>query len=68
MQAIEFGTEWHGRATLNIPAGVAAQPPESGRAKVILLLPEDDVTWRRAAYEQFRRDDSAGDSVYDSYG
>ncbi|MBI2927791.1 MAG: hypothetical protein HYY24_19025 [Verrucomicrobia bacterium] len=69
MQAIEFETELHGQTSLAIPAEVAAQLPDSGRAKVILLLKEDeeDAVWRKAAYEQFMRDDSPEDSVYDRY-
>ena len=69
MQAIEFETELHGQASLKIPPEVAAQLPDSGRAKVILLLQEDaeDAAWRQAAYEQFMHDDSAEDSVYDRY-
>ena len=48
---------------------VAAQLPKSGRAKVILLLAEDaeDKEWQAAAYEQFMREDSPEDSVYDKY-
>ena len=69
MKAIEFETELHGGEELPIPPQVASQLPETGKAKVILLLEEDseDATWRQAAYERFLSEDSSEDSVYDKY-
>jgi len=69
MKAVEFETELKGRQKLSIPQEVAAQLPETGKARVILLLEEDaeDVQWRRAAYERFMSEDSPEDSVYDKY-
>jgi hypothetical protein len=70
MKAVEFDTELKGEPTLAIPAKVAKQLPTSGSAKVIVLFPDDsdDASWRSAAYEQFMREDTPEDSVYDTYG
>ena len=69
MQTIEFETELKGRNSVAIPDELAAQLPQTGKARVILLVQEDgeDVAWRRAGYEQFMRDDDPEDSVYDKY-
>ena len=68
MNAVEFTTELSGAAVLPIPRDIAAQLPKSGKARIIVLT--DDTTgeaeWRAGAYEQFLRDDSAEDVVYDS--
>jgi hypothetical protein len=70
MNAVEFTTVLGGNATLAIPSDIVARLPKSGPARVIILTGEDadDVQWRRAAYEQFLRDDAPEDSVYDTYG
>ena len=69
MRQIEFDTELQDKPFLSVPQEVAAQLPKSGRAKVIVLLTEDaeDDEWRAAAYEQFMRENSSEDSVYDKY-
>jgi hypothetical protein len=69
MRQIEFDTELQDKPFLAVPQEVAAQLPKSGRAKVILLVAEDaeDGEWQGAAYEQFIRDNSSEDSVYDKY-
>jgi len=69
MKAIEFVTELHGQDALDIPRQVAAQLPDCGKARVILLFPEDseDNAWRMASYEQFMKEDASEDSVYDKY-
>ncbi|MBI4025723.1 MAG: hypothetical protein HY360_12135 [Verrucomicrobia bacterium] len=69
MKAVEFEVEMRGTTALPIPSQVAPQIPQSGKAKVILLFPEDieDAAWRSGAYEQFMKDDSPEDSVYDQY-
>ena len=69
MQTIEFETELNGKKSLSIPDAVASRLPASGKAKVIVFVADDqgDVEWRRAAYEQFLREDSPEDSVYDKY-
>ena len=68
MNAIEFTTELSGAAVLPIPREIAAQLPKSGKARVIVLteLSTDDAEWRAAAYEQFLRDDSPEDAIYES--
>ena len=66
---IEFTTELNSKRVLSIPKEIAAQLPEAGEARVIILTPDDseDADWRKAAYERFMRDDSTEDAVYDSY-
>lgn len=69
MKALEFTTELSGGGILRIPAEVAVQLPKAGWARVIVLTGEnnDEVEWRRAAYEQFLRDDHPDDAIYESY-
>lgn len=69
MNAVEFTTELSANGVLQIPSEAAAQLPKSGRARVIVLTQEDgeDAEWRHGAYQQFLRDDSAEDAIYDSY-
>jgi hypothetical protein len=68
MNAVEFITELSGSSTLALPADVASKLPKTGRARVLVLTEDDseDSPWQSAAYEQFLRDDSAEDAVYDS--
>ncbi len=68
MNAVEFITELSGKSVLAIPQEIAAQLPKSGRARIIVLTAEDsdDAQWRGAAYEQFMRDDSTEDAIYDN--
>jgi hypothetical protein len=69
VKALEFETELRGETELQIPPQVASRLPDSGKARVILLVEEDaeDAEWRRAAYERFVREDAPEDSVYDKY-
>ena len=67
MKAVEFTTELSGASVLTIPKEIAAQLPKNGKARVIVLTDDsDDADWRAAAYQQFLRDDSSGDAIYDS--
>jgi hypothetical protein len=68
MNAVEFTTELTGAAVLPIPREIAAQLPKSGKARVIVLTSDatGEADWRAGAYEQFLRDDSAKDAVYDA--
>jgi hypothetical protein len=68
MNAVEFDTELNGTPTLQVPPEAAAQLPKTGKVRVIVLAAQDaeDAEWRAAAYEQFLRDDSPEDAVYDS--
>lgn len=52
---------------LPLPAAFAAQLPQEGRARVIVLFDgeTEDRAWRAGAYEQFVREDAPEDSVYD---
>jgi hypothetical protein len=69
MSSIEFETELHGEPVLALPPEVVAQLPKSGRATVVVLVQDDreDYEWRKAAYEQFLKDDGPDDAVYDAY-
>ena len=69
MHAVEFTTDLSKQPIVTIPHEIAAQLPKSGRARVIVLTPDDpeDAQWRSGAYEQFVREQSPEDSVYDSY-
>ncbi|HUG90703.1 MAG TPA: hypothetical protein VML55_07720 [Planctomycetaceae bacterium] len=68
MHAVEFTTELTSDPLVGIPDEVAAQLPNAGRARVIILVQDDpeDLEWRRATYEAFMRDDSPDDAVYDN--
>ena len=68
MKAIEFETDLGG-TTLALPAEVAERLPAAGRARIIVLIAEDeeDPAWRIGAYEQFMRDDDPEDAVYDQF-
>ncbi len=69
MRAVEFTTERGPEPVLAIPLEAAAQLPKAGKARIIVLTAEDcdDAKWRLAAYEQFMRDDSPEDAIYDTY-
>jgi hypothetical protein len=69
MRTVEFTTELGEKPVVTIPQEVAAQLPKVGRARIIILTADDpdDARWRSAAYEQFVRDDSQEDAIYDSY-
>ncbi len=69
MSTIEFETELRGEPILALPPDVVARLPKSGRAIIVVLVQDDpdDLEWRRASYEQFMKDDSSDDAVYDAY-
>jgi hypothetical protein len=68
-KTVEFETDLTGSHTLDIPSEIAEALPSKGRATVVVLvdLDADDASWRQAAYQQFLRDDTAEDAVYDKY-
>jgi len=67
MDTVEFLTELSGKPVLPIPQEIAAKLPKPGPARVIVLTGDADETeWRKAAYEQFMREDAPEDSVYDN--
>lgn len=68
MQAVEFTVELSDNLIVAIPQEVAAQLPTSGVARVIILTGNDEQErqWRLGAYEQFAREDSPEDAVYDT--
>jgi hypothetical protein len=68
MQAVEFTVELSDKHVVAIPREIAAQLPATGRARVIILTgdSEADRQWRLGAYEQFTRDDSPEDAIYDT--
>lgn len=65
MNAIEFTTDLSEKPVLTIPSELAARLPKTGKARVIVLT-GDDNDWQVAAYEQFLRDDSPEDAVYEA--
>ena len=65
MNAIEFTTELSEEPVLTIPSELAARLPKAGKARVIILT-GDDNDWQLASYEQFLRDDSPEDAVYEA--
>lgn len=65
MNAIEFTTELSEKPVLTIPSELAARLPKAGKARVIVLT-GDDNDWQLASYEQFLRDDSPEDDVYEA--
>jgi hypothetical protein len=69
MSSIEFETELRGEPILTLPPEVVARLPKSGRATIVVVVQDDpeDQEWRRASYEQFMKDDSSEDAVYDAY-
>jgi hypothetical protein len=69
MHAVEFTTQLGEQPVLSIPTEVAARLPKSGQARIIILTADDpeDSQWRTGAYEQFMRDDTPEDAVYDPY-
>jgi hypothetical protein len=67
VNAFEFIADLNGSDVLTIPHNVASQLPKSGRVRVVVLTDDaEDSDWRSASYEQFLRDHSPEDSVYDS--
>ena len=69
MRAIEFTIELTGQSVVPIPKEVAAALPKAGAARVIILTDDhaEDTQWQRGAYEQFLRDDTPEDAIYDTY-
>jgi hypothetical protein len=73
MNPVEFTAELTPEPVLPIPQDIANQLPKSGRARVVVFpMPPtaddgEDAQWRAGAYEQFLRDDSPEDAVYDDY-
>ena len=66
MNAIEFTTELTDSSVLNIPSNIASEIPKTGRARVIVLTDDlDDKEWQLGAYQQFLREDSEEDAIYE---
>ncbi|MCX7110422.1 MAG: hypothetical protein NTX45_09895 [Proteobacteria bacterium] len=67
MNAIEFTTDLTDSSFLTIPKNVVSQMPKSGRVRVIVLTDDlEDRGWQLGTYEQFLRDDSEADAIYES--
>jgi hypothetical protein len=68
MSTVEFAADLTETPVLTIPSEVAARLPKAGKARVIVIIDgiNDEAEWQSAAYEQFLRDDSPEDAVYDS--
>ena len=69
MRAVEFTTELGEKPVIEIPQEIARQLPKKARVRVIIMTADrsEDAEWWEGAYEQFVREDSPDDSVYDSY-
>ena len=69
MKTVEFETELRADKCLAIPDRIAASLPSSGKATVLVFvdLDPEDGAWREASYNQFLRDESDEDAVYDKY-
>ena len=69
MHAVGFTIELGPEPILTIPQEAAEQLPKTGQARIIVLTVDGagDAEWRKAAYEQFLRDDPPEDAVYYSY-
>lgn len=69
MKPIEFETTLTAERVLRIPAEVAAQLPDHGKATVVVVVNGDveDDEWQRSARDHFLRDDTAADASYDRY-
>ncbi len=67
MHAIEFTTELSDSRMLPIPQEIADQLPKRGRVRILVLTDEmtGDAEWQLGAYQQFLRDDSPEDAIYD---
>lgn len=66
MKALEFEAEVENN-TLRIPDNFSNIIPSHLKAKIIILF-EDDVEeneWRRNSYQQFLKDDSTEDAIYE---
>ena len=68
MNAVEFTAELSGAAVLPIPEEIAARLPRTGKARIIVLTDSgsEDADWFAGAYEQYLRDDSPEDAIYDN--
>jgi hypothetical protein len=67
MNALEFTIDLANAPVFTVPKDVAAQLPKAGKARVILLTDQPaDPDWQAAAYQQFLRDDSPEDEIYES--
>ena len=65
MNAVEFTIELDGDPSLSLPRDVADKLPKSGTARILVLTDDhSDPGWQSAAYQQFLRDDSPEDEVY----
>lgn len=71
MTTIEFTTELTDAPVLAIPADVLDRMPKSGRVRVLVVAADEgdddgSAEWYRGVYQQFARDDSPEDDVYDT--
>jgi hypothetical protein len=67
MNALEFTIELTGASEFRLPENIVAQLPKTGKARVILLPAQtSDESRQTAAYQQFLRDDSPEDEIYET--
>ena len=68
MTALEFQCSLAADGTLKVPKEVASQLEDVSSFRVLVLVSEDaeeEAAWRRLGMEQFLKDDSPSDSIYD---
>ncbi len=66
MDTVEFLTELSGKPVLTIPQEIRGQTSQADPARIVLTGDADETEWRKAAYEQFMREDAPEHSVYDN--
>ena len=65
MKALEFQSELAEHDQISVPADIARQIPAGSDVRVILLVADEDESWRNAAAEAFAAAYSDEDSVYE---
>ena len=68
MTTLEFEGSLSPNGTLRVPDDVASQLRSLESFRVVVVLPDDDddaEAWHRLGIEQFLKDDSPTDAIYD---
>lgn len=68
MNTLEFEGSLGPNGTLHIPDDVALQLRGLEAFRVVVIVPDgddDDEAWRQLGIQQFMKDDSPGDAIYD---
>ena len=66
MDAFKFTSELTECSVVNIPNNLVSKMSKSNSVQAIALIDEtEDKEWQLGAYEQFLREDSDDDAIYD---